>query len=189
LLICVINNIPSINICKMKKTHIVFTILILTINLSFSQTKEEKKKNKEETAKKEYEKTKSLIEAGTYIFEPDGTITQKGKRIDLTTNYGYLKIDKEKAEADLPYFGVVQVASYTGDGGIKFNNENVIYEISFDDKKQNIIIKFNATQKTESFNIILSVFKSGSSSLTISSNKRNGASYDGKVTALTIQNN
>ena len=176
---------PSFNTFKMLKTLVVFTFLILTINLSFSQTKEEKKKIKEETAKNEYERTKSLIEAGTYIFKADWTTTQKGKRINLTTNYGYLKIDKDKAEANLPYFGVVHAASSATRGGIIFNSENIIYEIQFNDKKQKVTITFNATQKTENFNLILSVFKSGSSSLDITSSSRNGARYDGKVTELT----
>jgi hypothetical protein len=168
----------------MKKTFMYFTILFLTFNLSFAQTKEEKKKKKEETEIKEYETIKSLIEFGTYFFTADWTTTQKGKRINLATNFGYLKIDNENAEADLPYFGVAQVASYSTNGGIVFNNENVTYKVEFDDKKQKVIIQFNATQKSESFNLILSVFKSGSASLTISSNKRNSARYDGKVTEI-----
>ena len=168
----------------MKTTFVYFTILLLTFNLSFAQIKDEKKKSKEETAKKEYERTRSLIEAGTYFFTADWTTTQKGKRINLATNFGYLKIDKENAEADLPYFGVAQVASYSSNGGIVFNNENVTYKVEFDDKKQKVIIQFNATQKSESFKLLLSVFKSGGASLTISSNNRNSARYDGKVTEI-----
>lgn len=168
----------------MKKAFMYFTILFLTFNLSFAQTQKEKKKKKEETAKKEYETIKSLTESGVYLFTAGWTTTQKGKRINLDTNYGYLKIDKEKAEADLPYFGVAQVASYSANGGIVFNNENVKYKVEFDDKKQKVIIQFNATQKSEFFNLILSVFKNGSASLTISSNNRNSARYDGKVTEI-----
>ena len=79
----------------MKTTLVYFTIFLLTFNLSFAQNKDEKKKSKEETAKKEYERTKSLIEAGTYFFTAEWTTTQKGKNINLATNFGYLKIDKE----------------------------------------------------------------------------------------------
>ena len=125
----------------MRKTLIHLAILLLTFNLSFAQTKEEKKKKKEETAIKEYETIKSLIESGVYLFIANWTTTQKGKRINLATNYGDLKIDKEKAKADLPYFGVAQVASYSSDGGILFNNEKVTYKVEFDDKNQKIIIQ------------------------------------------------
>ena len=167
----------------MKKT-LVFTFLVLLINLSFAQNKEEKKKKKEETANNEYETTKTLIESGAYQFIPVWAITQKGNRINLTTNYGYLKIIKDNAEADLPYFGIAQVPSYSGDGGIKFNNENVSYQIEINDKKQIINIKFEANYKSESLKLILSVFKSGNASLNISSSKRNSISYNGKITEL-----
>ena len=165
----------------MKKTLVVFTFLVLLINLSFAQTKEEKKKKKEETANNEYETTKSLIETGEYQFIPNWATTQGGKRINLTTNYGYLKINNANAEADLPYFGVAQVASYSGDGGIIFNNENVVYKIEFDDSKRKINISFKVDQKSESLSINLSVFKSGNASLQVSSSKRNSISYDGEI--------
>jgi len=169
----------------MEKPIILCLLLFLSINLSFAQTKEEKKKIKEEAAKKEYETTKSLIEAGAYIFTADWITTQKGKRISLATNPGFLKIEKENAEADLPYFGVAQVASYSTNGGIVFNEENATYKVEFDDKKQKVVIQFNATEKSEYFSIILSVFKSGNASLDISSNKRNSIGYDGKVNELS----
>lgn len=152
------------------------------INLSFAQTKEEKQKNKEETAIREYEATKSLIDAGEYIFVPDWAITQKGKRINLTANYGYLKINKEIAEANLPYFGIAQTPSYSGGGGIIFKNEEVAYQIEYNDKKQTINIRFKANHKSESYKLILSVFKSGNASLNVSSPKRNSISYTGKIT-------
>ena len=166
----------------MKKYLVLFTFLVLMINLSFAQTKEEKQKIKEETAAREYEATKSLIEAGEYKFVPDWAITQKGRRINLTTNYGYLKINKEIAEAEIPYFGIAQTLSYSGEGGIKFNNEDVEYQIEYNDKKQTINIRFEANHKSESYKLILSVFKSGTASLNVSSSKRNSISYNGKIT-------
>ena len=166
----------------MKNILITFTFLILMINLSFAQTKEEKQKSKEETATQEYEATKSLIESGEYKFIPDWAITLKGKRINLTANYGYLIINKEIAEADLPYFGIAQTPSYSGDGGIKFNNEEVVYQIEYNDKKQTINVRFKANHKSESYKLILSVLKSGNSHLNISSSKRNSISYSGKIT-------
>jgi hypothetical protein len=165
----------------MEKTFRLSMIFLLTVHLSFAQTKEEKKKNKEEKAKIEYEATKLLIDSGTYNFIATWAIAQNGRRIDLTTNSGYLKINKDTAEADLPYFGIAQVASYGGNGGIKFNNENVTYIIEPNDKKQNIIIQFKANHKSEALNLTLSVFKSGNASLNVSSSKRNSISYDGRV--------
>lgn len=168
----------------MGKTFRLSMIFLLAINLSFAQTKEEKKKNKEEKAKNEYEATKLLIDSGAYNFIATWTTTQGGRRIDLTTNMGYLKINKDNAEADLPYFGVAHVASFSGNGGIKFNNENVNYQIELKDKKQIVIIQFKANQKSEALDLTLTVFKSGNASLYVSSSNRNSISYDGRVTEL-----
>lgn len=169
----------------MKKLFIVCSILIFSINLSLAQTKEEKKKIKEEAEKKEFETTKSLIKSGEYKFIADWATTQSGTKINLATNHGYLKIEKENAEADLPYFGDVQVASNSGKGGIEFKNEIDNYAVEFNDKKKTVTIQFKATEKSEFFNLILTVFKSGNASLDISSNKRNSIGYDGKVNELS----
>lgn len=168
----------------MGKTSLLSIIFILVFNLSFAQTKEEKKKNKEETALKEYSTTKSLVEAGEYQFIATWATTQKGQRINLTSNLGYLKIKKDSIRGDLPYFGVAQAIPYSGDGGIKFNNVNVNYQIDYNDKKQIITILFKANEKSESLNLILSVFRSGNASLNISSSNRDSINYDGKVTEL-----
>ena len=63
----------------MKKLIILCSILVFSINLSLAQTKEEKKKIKEEAEKKEFETTKSLIKSGEYKFIADWATTQSGK--------------------------------------------------------------------------------------------------------------
>lgn len=165
------------------KNFISLILVLLLISPIIAQTKEEKKKLKEEAAQKEYEATKVLIESGTYSFNATFANTQKGRRIDLTTNSGYLTISNNKAKADLPYFGVVHVASI-GNSGVEFENENVEFEIEFDDKKQRIGIDFKANHKSESYDISLTVFKNGNANLTVSSVRRDRISYSGNITAL-----
>lgn len=165
------------------KKFIPLVLLLLLISPITAQTKEEKKKLKEEVAQKEYEAAKVLINSGEYLFDANSTITQKGRRIDLTTNSGFLKINKDKAEAGLPYFGVAQIVNITGNGGIEFDNENTEYQIKFNDDKKRIEVSFKAKNGSERFDISLTVF-GNNSSLDITSSNRDRISYRGRVTTL-----
>jgi len=171
----------------MKSLVFLFIILFVSSNLMFAQTKAEKKALKAQKSLDEYNAAKELINSGTYTFEADWATTQKGNRINLTTNSNSLIINNSNAKADLPYFGVAQNISFGGDGGIKFDGEIQDYQMEFDDKKQKIIVKFKARKGPESFLVILSVFKMESASLTLNSNNRNGITYDGKIKPLEIK--
>lgn len=142
-----------------------------------------KKELKEQKGAEDYAKMKELVNSKTYIFQADWASTQNGKRINLMSNPNFLKIDQENAIADLPYFGVSQSPSIgmNSGGGIAFEGLINNYKVEYNDKKQKGIIKFNALNKTEHFDIILTVFKNGNASLNVMSNSRNGISYDGKV--------
>jgi len=166
----------------MKKAILtIVTLLLIVSNPILAQSKKELKKQKKQ---EEYTKTKKLIESGIYTFEATSANTQKGRRIDLTTNYNSLKINKSIVISDLPFFGFSQVSSFEGDGGIKFNNNNVTYSIEYLDKKQKITLKFKADNKTEIFDIFLTVFADASATLNVSSNQRDFMSFRGGIEAL-----
>jgi hypothetical protein len=166
----------------MKKIFIaaLFFVLIIPVN---AQSKKELKRQK---AEEEYAALKELINSKNFIFEADWTTTQKGNRINLTTNPNFLKIEGDQVTADMPYFGVAHTAIGMGSGeaGIKFEGNPKDYKVEFNDKKLKAIIKFDATNKSENFDVILSVYKSGSASLNITSSKRNSITYDGRITEI-----
>ena len=166
----------------MKKLFLTILFFALIIPLN-AQSKKELKKQK---AEKEYAATKELINSKNFIFEADWATTQKGNRINLTTNPNFLKVKGDQVIADMPYFGVAQSAiGYgSGDTGIKFEESPKKYNVEFNDEKYKAVLKFDANNKSESFNVILHIYKNGSASLNISSSKRNSISYDGKITAL-----
>ncbi len=159
---------------------VLFFALIIPLN---AQSKKELKKQK---AEKEYAATKELINSKNFVFEADWATTQGGKRINLTTNPNFLKVKGDQVSADMPYFGVAQSAIGYGGGdtGIIFEETPKKYNVEFNDKKTKAVIKFDANNKSESFNVILHVYKNGNASLSISSSKRNSISYDGKITAI-----
>jgi len=166
----------------MKK--LVLSIVFITIIIpAQAQNKKEQKNEKNAQA---YTEIKALINSGIYIFESDWATTQKGNRINLISNPNFLKMDHENATADLPYFGVSQSPSvgFSGSGGIEFDGVIKDLKVDFNDKKQKVIIKFSAQNKTENFNATLAVYRSGNANLSIISNSRNSISYDGKVSKM-----
>lgn len=161
-----------------KATLIIITLLLFVSNSILAQSKKELKKQKEQ---KEYTTTKNLIESGLYTFIATSANTQKGRRIDLTTNYNSLKIDNAHVIADLPFFGFSQVSNLKGDGGIKFDAENIDYKIEYNDKKHKITIKFKAENNAETFDLFLTVNSNATATLNVSSSQRDFMSYRGDV--------
>lgn len=165
----------------MKRILILLIIFTFSSTLLKAQTKEEKKKLKEEIAQKEYEATKLLINSGTYTFQANWANTQKGRRINLQGSPTYLKMDDSNVDAYLPYFGAIQSPTIGGGGAIKFEGTVKNYKVKYNDKKKKITVLFNAKNTSENFDVNLSIYKSGSASLSVSSNKRNSITYDGIV--------
>ena len=94
-------------------------IFIITMNSSNAQTKKELKK--QEKIEK-YKAMKALVENAKLSFEANAAFTQSGGRIDLIGNPNELVLNGELSEADMPYFGIVQVSSLNSDNGINFYN-------------------------------------------------------------------
>ena len=170
----------------MKKLFLFPLFFLIVLSPGFSQSKSEKKKLKEEKALKEFEATKSLINSQSYMFLAIWAGTQKGKRINLTTNPNSLKIEKDQADIYLPYFGVVHSSSYglKDEGGIVFKGTVNNYKVEFNDEKQKIIIRFSAKGKNDQFDFTLTVFKNKGSNLVVYSNIRNSINYDGNLMDL-----
>lgn len=166
----------------MKKVFLlVISIFLFVSNTAFSQSKKELKKQKQE---EEYQATKKLVESKTFVFEPDWVTTQKGRRINVSGDGYTLKIENNTTSADLPYFGQAQNVSYGG-GGIEFNNMGAEINIENNDKKNKIVVKFNAQEKSESFDIFLTIFSNKNATLSISSSGRNAISFDGKIKEIS----
>ena len=161
----------------------VFSVLcILLISSSIqSQTKKEQKQLEKEN---QYQFNISLVESEQFIFKPISTTAQNGRIIDLLNNSGLLTINGKTAEANLPYFGVVQMPSRIGNEGIVFNSENTTYKIEKNDKKRKVILSFSAKNKSEIFNLRLTISGNNNADLNVTSSKRNSISYYGKVSKL-----
>lgn len=164
------------------KSFITLVLVLLLVSPVLGQTKKElKEKEKQE----EYIKVKALIELGVYGFNPRSARGTK-RTINLTGSSNSLIINKDKASASLPFFGKSQISGYSGSGNIEFQNENIEYDIEYDDDKKRIEISFIATNKSERFDITLIVSGNGNASLSVSSMSRDRMSYSGKVNGLNL---
>lgn len=155
-------------------------LLVLSGQMLNAQTKTEKRE-------KEYMATKSLVNSGNFIFEARSAQPLAGSSISLVTNDNYLKINNSKVNAYLPYFGEGRVsAEYPGGGPIIFQGELENYELSFNDKKRMITIKFNAMGKSERHDVTLVINRNKFTDLIIRSTNRTRISYYGKIKANAL---
>lgn len=164
--------------------NLVFPFIAIIFLIAQPLSAQSKKELKKEQELIEYTETKTLIESGEFMFEARSCNTQKGRRIDLTTNSGYLEINGSTVTSDMPYFGFSQLSSYESSGGFNFVNEDVDFKIDFNDKKRKITIKFKAKGEAEIIDIFLLIYGSGTTSMNATSSHRDFITYRGEIKPL-----
>jgi len=97
-----------------------------------------------------------------------------------------MKIDNTTADGFFPFFGTgYSGAAYSsGGGGIEFKNELENYTVTFNDKKQEISIRFKVKGENDNYDVSARVFPGGSTSITINSNNRSTMNYSGNTKPL-----
>lgn len=157
-------------------------MLVLGVQNSSAQ-----KKNKKERQMEQFAETQKLIDQKEFIFVPDRAFPQGGRSIDLTTNYGFIKIMGEETEADMPFFG----RGYSGigyggsDSGIKYEKTSIENEkVEINEKKKKVIYSFEAKSKNDTFRITMDISYSGSTSVSVISNNRSSISYNGTTSII-----
>jgi len=174
----------------MKKQIIITVMALFVCNISIAQTKSEKRQLKKEQkllkVKANYSKIKTLIESNNFDFEGTWVNPLGGTRRSLVTNPNRLRIIKNNADGNLPFFGVMHQSGYTNNVGIEFNNQMEDYKISFNDESQRISISFLVKNKSERFKISIDITSNGGAKVIVSSNKRNTISYDGIIKAIQL---
>ncbi len=164
----------------MRKVLLLLFLVFFT-NLVFTQTKQEKKQLKEEKANKEYATIKKLIETNTFVFNGTWLTTRSGRRIDLNSGTNHIEVKKDSTNASLQFFGEVRSIGFKSEGGIVFDNVIKNYKVKYNDKKRRIQISFSARNKTENFEVSMTVHKSGFTFVDIFSSFRSGIKYEGTL--------
>ncbi|MDE5421553.1 DUF4251 domain-containing protein [Ancylomarina sp. DW003] len=162
----------------LKKLISSLLLIVLVTGVS-AQRKEEKKAKRQ----KAYQECVELMKNGAFKFEAERAYPQGGGSIDLTTNYGFLKISENKSECDLPFFGRAYRMEYGGDGGMNFEGEIFNEKWTLNDKKMKVTYTFDVKDK-ETFTVIMEVFSKESASTIIRCDTKAHISYSGQIAEL-----
>jgi hypothetical protein len=164
----------------LTKIAFVASFIFIGINISYAQTKAEKKAA-------ERAKFKEMVEAQNFIFNATYAMPMRGGSRALTSNYD-LTIGKDTVVAFLPYFGQAYVAPNPGttDGGIKVNTTKFSYVSKPKGSGWNITIKpkdknIADWRDVQTFN--LSVSQDGYGTLQVISTNRDVISFNGYIEA------
>lgn len=108
-----------------------------------------------------------------------------GSNISLIANPNYLKVMGDSVAAYLPYFGERQISGGYGAGSaIEFKGLPDKMEVSQNSKKATYTIGFTIREKSEVYQVTLTLFNSLAGHITINSSQRNFIRYIGKVSEL-----
>lgn len=169
------------------KTGILTLLLLFSVSqISWSQSRSERKALKLEKAQKAYEQTKSVIDNITYVFDAEWMYPRNSSQVNLINNPGFIKFKSDnQLDMYLPYFGVIRIGGgLTQPAGIQHKGEITSYKVVHNDDKQSSIITFQAKTSTELYDISMTVYSSGTTSIFVSSSKRDGIRYRGQISAL-----
>ncbi len=164
----------------------IFNLLVsLLLVVSVQTTYGQKKKSKKEKRMEQFAETKKMVDSKQFIFVPNRAFPTGGRSIDLTTNYGFIKIMGAKTEGDMPFFGRGYSIPYGGDGGIKYDKTEILDEkIELNEKKMRVSYSFEAKGQNDTFVIRMDIGYNGGTSVSIISNNRSQISYNGEISVL-----
>ena len=108
------------------------------------------------------------------------------RRIILTGNGDFIKVEKDSARAVLAYFGEARVVASLDpkDNDITFENQLLNYDVSKNDKKSFVNVNFDVRGKRELYTVNIRMYPSYSATTTINSANRTTIKYDGFIKSL-----
>lgn len=158
---------------------LIMVFVFLSGNITFVSGQD--KKTREEKRQEKFEETVHLIESMNFIFEADRAFPQGGASIDLTTNYGFLKVKKDStAVGDLPFFGRAFSVDYGGSGGIEFTGAIEELDYSVNKEKKRISYSFKV-KDDDYYQIHFDISYDGDASLNVVSQNRSSIRYNGDI--------
>jgi len=158
----------------LKFTRLLFPVFLIIHCQGMGQSSADQKKMDE------YNQLKSRIESKQFYFHAQSATSQKGKTIQLTSEY-FLKVNKDSLQADLPYYGRAYSAPYSSsEQALAFKTTEFKY--SADSTKKggwNILIKPKNASGISKIN--LNVTSSGYCTMNVISNTRSSISFYGTI--------
>ena len=125
---------------------------------------------------------KNMVDSRQFIFHAQSALPMSGGRKQLTSEY-YLKVFKDSAISELPYFGRAYSASYGAtEGGFHFTTTKFDYS-STPGKKGGWEISIKPKDVRDVREFSLSISDSGYGTLQAFSNNRQPISFNGYISS------
>ncbi len=152
---------------------ILFSVVVFTISAQ-DEKKSRKQKQQEQT-----EQIRQAVENQEYVFVAQRALSMSGRTFELTSHYT-LSVGKDTISAYLPYYGVAYTAPMDiMDTGIKFESKDFEYEKT--DKKNKWSIAITPKDTRRDYQLQLDISSSGSASLFVNDNSRQGITFNGYI--------
>ena len=167
------------------RTFLVICAMFMATFFSEAQTQKEIRKQK---AAEDFVKTLELVESGQFHFVAERAYPSGGKSVDLTSRSNLVEIKDENARGDLAFFGRATNVGYDTDGGgIKFDGEIMNKKLKLKENKNQIELSFSVKGTRDQYSCHFIISSDGSASLSINSNNRSTISYQGSISAITVE--
>lgn len=146
-------------------------------------SRDEESGTRQEKKTADFEKLATLVESGNFQYTVRTASPSGGRTIQISSEYT-LEARDGAYEAQLPYFGRAYSVSYGGDGGIAFKGNPENLQITRNERKSTVQVKFQIRGGGDDYKVSLEIGSSGFGSLVVSSQKRQSISYYGQVSEL-----
>jgi hypothetical protein len=161
----------------MKKYSLIVIINILVAVLVLMPQFSTAQKNADSVQQNKFE---NLVASQHYTFIAESATTASGRLRMLDVQYD-LQVSKEKVTADLPYFGTAYFSPVNpSETGIKFTSKDFDYNL-VKRKKDGWEILIKSKDISNAQNLNLTVYSNGKATLQVTSNSRQGISFNGYI--------
>ena len=164
-----------------SKISLLIILFFLISSSSFSQEKSKKelrKEQKEKEALEQQSKTKHLVDAKAFVFVAQTAFPRGTRSINLRGDNYFVKFQPDLIESVMPFFGRgYSGVGYSGENGLMFKGKPKSFEVKKTKKKYQIDVMVD--EKSNDYDLSLTVDIDGNASLSIASNNRSNISYQG----------
>ena len=162
----------------MKSFRLLFLmgiVLFLGGQSLYSQSKKEKREQKEK-------EIKEMIDEKRFTIDVNRALPMGGRTVNLTSSYS-LEMRGDSVVSYLPYFGRAYSAPYGGgNGGVRFEKSITDYQCSYN-KKGTAQIKFVARTDDDTYRFDVQVYPNGSAFINVTPVNKQSITYHGELTA------
>lgn len=138
--------------------------------------------SKEPLTEANWRQMENTVTHRSFMFSANSVDTRSG-RLNRMDNLGYMKMDGDQVEMELPYFGSSQVSTtYGRTEGMRFEGAATDIATKKNETGGYYDLNFNLKNKSEVLECNLRVFSGMRAALTINSSKRSTIRYDGSIT-------